>query len=137
AEGDGFDVCQSTPISTTTERLALNIELRCDFAGDGTTSDVLSIHDRAGRDRADAAWHDPIRLEDSTWVFDAGGDAQADLIIDFRPQGEQLVARLYLADGGEGVAYDVQDGDVTISPPAIPAVTVSALNSWWLDAEKV
>jgi hypothetical protein len=101
----------------------------CSFA---TESDRVDVFDGAGNMIASDDWQQATDFDDDTWVFDAGDDGLADLIITFSTVGDQHVAYLYddRTDNGR-VAYGVRNGNVTITESRFWSIKVVAEGDWW------
>lgn len=110
-------------------------DIRCDFAGG---NDLVQVYDGARDMQASVDWQQTTDFEDDTWVFDAWGDGQADLVIDFHHDGEALVADLYDDRDGDGrVSYSTADRRVLITEPRGPTVHIVASDGWWQQDEKI
>jgi hypothetical protein len=100
----------------------------CSFSGE---RDTVTVYDRGGDMRPAQQWRQATDFENDLWVFDAGSDGNAELIISFGRTAEGLVAEL----------WDDQDGDVRVrytAPPELaiqespwPSVRVMAPEGWW------
>ncbi len=107
----------------------------CSFA---TDRDSVTVFDRNGNLDPSKDWTENLDMLDDLWVFDAGAQDRASLIIDFHRQGEAVVAAIYDDYDGDGrVAYEVVEGIPTITESRYPVLTVTAADGWWLREGKV
>jgi len=83
-------------------------------------------------------WKTQLNYNSATWIFEGGLINRARLIIAFSQQGQQLVARLFDDQDGDGeVAFQVEEGRPLISESRGRAtMTVEARDSWWLPSGK-
>ncbi len=101
--------------------------------GFATERDQVTIYARGRALDARLPWQQNVTFEAEVWVFDAGADGQANLIIDFRRDGEALVADLYDDQNNDGhVAYRWQRGDLVITESDFWTVQLKALDGWWM-----
>ena len=85
-------------------------------------------------------WSDYVDFIDETWLYDAGADGTANLIIRFGTVGNAVSAELYDdQDGDNVVAYEVQNGRLVIQEllpkterPATWSVRMVAPAGWWV-----
>lgn len=99
--------------------------------GFATQHDRITIYSRRDLDPAQP-WQDQINDTDATWVFDAGADDRANLILRFEQQGEQLTASLFDdQDRNNTVSYRESGGQIVVTEYSqLPTVVVTASNSW-------
>jgi hypothetical protein len=101
----------------------------CSFA---TAGDRIDVFDGAANMVASDDWQQATDFDDDTWVFDAGNDGLADLVIAFSTDGEQHVAYLYDdRTNDHRVAYGVRNGDVTVTESRFWSIKVAAQGDWW------
>ena len=104
--------------------------IQCPYAGD--IRDTVFVYDRAGNMQATGLWETSVDFEDDLWVFDAGGDGTANLIIDFHRDESTLVADLYDDQDGDGVvAYRLENGVPHVTESTYWTVRVVAPDGWW------
>ncbi len=110
--------------------------IKCPFAGD--ENDTVYVYDRAGDMQATGDWRTSTDFKDDLWVFDAGGDGTANLIIDFHQDGTALQADLYDDQDGDGkVSYTVTDGYPAPTESSYWTVRCIAEDGWWTEEGKV
>lgn len=117
------------------------LRLSCAYA---TERDTITIYPRTATLDPEADWRTSLDTEQALWVFDAGSDGSANLIIDFRRDGQALVAELYddLNDDGR-VSFELQGGRPTITERALRmaraawSVRVTAPDGWWVKDGRV
>lgn len=103
--------------------------IRCAFADD--PADMVIVYDRNSNMRDTGAWQTATDFTDDLWIFDAGGDGKANLIIDFQREGMDLVARLYDDQNGDGqVSYRVAMGRVEVTESPFWTVEVRVKGDW-------
>jgi len=132
---DGVIVHEVTQADLDGDSLPDRTNIRCDF---GTGNDLVQVYDRARNMQTSVDWQQATDFEDDLWVFDARIDGEADLVIDFRRDGETLVADLYDDRDGDGkVSYSTAGGRAWVTEPRGPTVRVVALDGWWQRDDKV
>lgn len=110
--------------------------LRCDLVAAQALDDSLTILTREGP-LATSNWPAP-EMSDSIWVFDRWGDGTPELIVDFHPDGQALVADLYDAQGRpEQLRYTISDGGIQFVEGQRPAVRVVARDGWWMRGSRI
>ena len=123
--------CQSGEYGPQTGAVIVPLILRCTFA---TAHDTITIYPRRPFDLA-RPWAENLDDQNAVWVFDAGAQNRASLIIDFHPNGAALVADLYDDQNGDGqVAYRLEGGRVMIDESRFWSVRVRADAGWWTRA---
>jgi hypothetical protein len=123
------DACSLRCQDLDGDRLVDLVVIESCFAGhpDGQ----ILVYDRGHNMRCARTWHDSVDFEDDLWVFDAEGNGDANLIIDFHRQGSRLVAELYDDQNGDGeVAYEVEKGAPVVRESEFPSVQVTAQDEW-------
>ncbi|HNP71195.1 MAG TPA: hypothetical protein PKK15_08810 [Kouleothrix sp.] len=106
------------------------IEIACPFAG--SASDRVYAYDRNGDMRDTGSWRSAADFTNDFWVFDAGGNGRANLLIDFHPSGGALVADLYDDQNGDAaVDYHFEGGRPVIGESRFWTVEVTAKDGWW------
>ena len=99
-----------------------------------TPRDRVLVYDDSGQMRQANSWAEATNFTSDTWIFDIGsrgGESRASLVIAFRREGAETVARIY--DGGgtvDGVRYEVRGKSVRVVEPQYPALTVRATGDW-------
>ena len=110
--------------------------ISCPFAGND--KDTVYVYDFAGGLKESDRWDKAVSFENEIWIFDAGGDKSANLIIDFHRQGQALVADLYDDRNGDGrVAYLLRNNRPRITESNSWTVRVVAPDGWWVDGGKI
>ncbi len=110
--------------------------ITCPFAG--SESDRVTVYDLDGTMRKSDTWHDAVNFENEIWVFDAGGDGKANLIIHFHRVGDALVADLYDDHGvDDHVSHVIEDGEFRVTESEFWTVRVTAPDGWWRDGDTV
>ncbi|MBM4430621.1 MAG: hypothetical protein FJ026_09800, partial [Chloroflexi bacterium] len=105
--------------------------IRLPFAGSG--ADLVHVYDRNNNMTESLDWRTAVDFEEDLWVFDAGGDGNANLIISFLRNGVELTAELYDDQDEDGqVRYTVLNGKVVIQESSHPTVRVRAPDGWWM-----
>jgi hypothetical protein len=121
--------------AATSEQPAHSV-ITCPFAGNN--DDHIIVYDRGGDMRDTGDWRTATDFENDLWVFDAGGDGKANLIIDFHRDGTSLVGDLYDdRDGDANVEYQFEDGRPVITESRYWTVRVVAEDGWWEKDGKV
>ncbi|MBN1886770.1 MAG: hypothetical protein JW850_02225 [Thermoflexales bacterium] len=107
--------------------------LVCSFA---TDDDRVQVYDGAGDMVASSEWQGATDFDNDTWIFDAGTDSRANLIVVFAVEGDRHIAYLYDDQNDNGrVDYTIhRDGSVTIEESRFWTARVIAEGDWW-DAE--
>jgi hypothetical protein len=105
--------------------------IRCPFAGD--PNDTIYVYDRQGDLQISGDWKIATDFDDDLWIFDAGGDGAAELIIDYYQDSSGLKADLYDDQNGDGkVNYEeAEDGIPVIVEGSFPTVSLLATDGWW------
>ena len=102
----------------------------CAFASD---RDRVYVFDRAGNMRAGDGWVQMTDFKDDIWIFDAGADGTAQLIIAFAEENGDNVAYLYEDLGGDGqVSYEQQGAEIQVTEAPNWRVKVVANGAWLL-----
>ena len=84
----------------------------CAFA---TAHDRVLVYDQNGDMPVGGQWEQVTDFQDDVWVFDAGADGSAQLIVDFNVEGGKYTALIYDDIDGDGqVGYAVDGKQVTI-----------------------
>jgi hypothetical protein len=98
----------------------------------------IRVYDR-GRDmQCGATWQDSVDFEDDLWVFDADGDDEANLIIDFHRDPTGLFADLYDDQDGDGaVAHEMISGVPEVTESEHWTLRVIAPDGWWIRDSRV
>lgn len=112
------------------------LRLDCAYA---TEHDSITIYRQGDVLDSTVDWRQSLYMQQALWIFDAGSDGSANLIIDFRREGQALVAELYddLNDDGR-VSFEIQQGRPTITeraqrmPRPAWSVRVAAPDGWWV-----
>lgn len=115
-----------SPASTT---------VSCAFAGNA--ADRVTVYDRDGDMRDTGDWTTAADFDHDLWVFDAGGDGTANLIIAFSQDGD-AIADVYDDQNGDGqISYHMQDGGVIIDESQFWTVQMRAHGGWWQKGEQI
>jgi hypothetical protein len=117
------------------------LRLNCAFA---TDHDAITIYPRAATLDPTVDWRRNLDMERAIWLFDAGADGRANLIIEFARAGQALVATIYDDQDGDGrVSFELQQGLPAVAerPPRLtgPAwsARVTAPDGWWIRDDQV
>lgn len=112
------------------------LALVCSFA---TNRDLIHIFDRNSDLDPDIHWEENLDYENDIWVFDAGGDGKANLIIDFHKIGENIVADIFDDQTGDAqVAFEEKrPGQILVQENETPTVQVTAQEGWWTETGQV
>ncbi|KAB8139844.1 hypothetical protein F8S13_26435 [Chloroflexia bacterium SDU3-3] len=109
--------------------------ISCAFAGN--TADRVTVFDRDGDMRDTGNWTTAVDFDHDLWVFDAGGDGTANLIIAFS-QDRDAIAEVYDDQNSDGkVSYHIQDGSIIIDESQFWTVQMRAQGGWWQQGEKI
>jgi hypothetical protein len=107
--------------------------LDCD-PGFATAHDRAYMYRRGSVDTG-VDWRSQLDFTDAVWVFDAGARGKASLIIDFRRDGQRLVADLFDDVNLDGeVRYGLERGYPKSVESRFPTVKVTARDGWWARA---
>lgn len=99
----------ATPECAPTSHSERQLELTC-APGFATARDRVTLYFRQPVDPR-LFWAEALDFENAVWLFDAGLQGRASLIIDFRREGSALVAELFDDGDGDGaVAYELVAG---------------------------
>jgi hypothetical protein len=105
--------------------------LESSFAG-GT--DRVLVFDGGNDMQPSQDWHLATDFENDTWIFDAGADGRAELIVRFERTDESSVQAYVFddADGDGAVAYYVSTGTnmPVITESGAPTLTITSWPSW-------
>lgn len=101
--------------------------------------DRITVYANNHRFDSRRPWQENVTYEDETWIFDAGAQGRASLIIVYHRDGQALVADLYGDQTGDGqVTYTLQNGrpQVTegsrfVNDTTPWTVRVVAPEGWW------
>jgi hypothetical protein len=97
-----------------------------------TDHDLIQVFDGAGDMPRTDAWQKATDMANDTWVFDIGGDGNANLVIVFRQDGENQIAELYDDVNKDGyVSYHVEGKKVAIDESRYWTTQVTAQHGWW------
>ena len=130
AWAQGPDACQEVFRDTR----SLIIECAPGFA---TPRDRIVMYTRHGLS-AETSWYDVLDFQDSVWIFDAGADGTANLVISFYPEGKALVADLYDDQDGDGQVGVILENDFpAIRETPYPTVRVVAPDGWWQSGDTI
>ncbi len=106
----------------------LTIECRPGYA---TDFDRVIIYTPYELDSA-KDWSKQLDYSSATWIFDAGADNRANLIIIFSRQGNEAIAQVYDDVNGDGMVSYRVDGVHVLVDEGSPTVIVRAKNDWLL-----
>lgn len=114
------------------DRTADQLHLACDFLHAGSFRDSISVIDQ-NEDMIPAEdWHEAGDFIDDVWMFDYGNDGKIELLIDFQPFEDTIIAKLYdVPQGGDSVPYALHGADLELSSNALPCVTIVTKDGWW------
>lgn len=106
----------------------LKIECAPGFA---TGKDRILIYSQRDLDPA-RPWQDQLNDTSATWIFDAGADDRANLILRFEQQGEALTASVFDdQDRNNMVSYRESGGQITVTEYGQrPTVVVTTRGGW-------
>lgn len=138
AQAVGPISCSDLEIRDLTGDTRLDLmTLRCDLEGNGSHNDIITMFDRQGRLQPNQSWGAEEGFTNNIWIFDVGGDGNAEFIIDFQLIGKALVADLYDRQSAETLAYrlDSTGFSWTVSPR--PTVRMTAPDGWWTRDELI
>jgi hypothetical protein len=77
-------------------------------------------------------------FENDVWIFDAAGNGNAELIINFSKEGEKQVAYLYDDSTGDGkVSYNIEGTKVQITESPYWTLKVIAKDGFWNKGDKI
>lgn len=100
----------------------------CAFA---TGHDRVLVYDQNGNMPAGNQWEEITDFRDDVWVFDAGADGTAQLIVDFDVEGERNTALVYDDINGDGqVSYRVAVNQVEIEESRFWHLKVESDRPW-------
>lgn len=104
--------------------------LSCAFATDHDTVMIFP----PGNVNVARTWQSYTDGQPSVWVFDAGSQSRASLIIQFRSIQNKLSALLYDDQNGDSqVSYSVNErGQVTVEETNYPTVVMYPKDNWWI-----
>ena len=123
---DAREAPQCSGILSTPQQLT--IECRPGYA---TDFDRVIIYTPYELDPA-KDWSKQLDYSFATWIFDAGADNRANLIIVFARQDKEAIAQVYDDVNGDGmISYSVDGNHVKVDEGA-PTVVVRAQNDWLL-----
>lgn len=117
--------CQPVTIEETSLLRVLTLD-ECQYASE---RDMIYIYDRARQIQMDN-WLETLNFEDSIWAFDAGGNGQIDLAIDFYRDNEALIAELYDRRDAHRLEIIHDANGVSVSKTRW-TVRVTAPDGWW------
>ncbi|NLE74761.1 MAG: hypothetical protein GX604_09065, partial [Actinobacteria bacterium] len=102
----------------------------CSFA---TERDQVLVFDRHGNMQAGSRWEETTDFADDVWVYDAGADGSAQLIITFGEEDGNQAAHLYVDENGDGwVAYELVGKQIAITEWPHWRMKVVARGDWLL-----
>ena len=102
----------------------------CVFA---TALDRVLVYDRNGDMQAGDRWEAATDFEDDLWIFDAGADGSAQLIIAFARESGNQTAYLYVDENGDGqVSYVLSGKTVQVTESPHWRLKVTAEGAWLL-----
>ena len=117
-------VCEETAFSTPVTNA---ITLTCDLEQDGSLDDSLVIVDRQFDRNGRLSWDDPLLQQDAIWLFDHENDGLVELVLNFYPQDDAVVAELF-----PNVEYVLNEDEFNLVGPVHPTVRVVAADGYWL-----
>nr|MBC7245822.1 hypothetical protein [Chloroflexota bacterium] len=126
-----LEICQGTYQDVDGDGKPDAIVLQgCNFT---TERDTVYVFDHAGNLDPARDWRESVGFEDEIWVFDAGSDGKANLIIDFQRNAGRLIADLYDDQDGSGaVEYTMTNGRIITVESKYPTVRLIAPDGWWV-----
>lgn len=96
-----------------------------------TSHDRILVYDGAGDMRYSDDWSQATDFRDDTWIFDAGADGRAKLIIQFSTTADGVQADVYDDEDGDGqVSYVVRSGRATVTESRFPALRITSVPNW-------
>lgn len=102
----------------------------CSFA---TERDQVLVYDRTGNMQDGNRWEEMTDFEDDIWIFDAGADGSAQLIIAFALEDGNQTAYLYVDDNHDGqVSYELNGKEVYSTDSPHWLMKVVAQGAWLL-----
>jgi len=109
--------------------------IRTDFA---QGNDTILVFDQDGDMIETHEWKACCDFDNDIWIFDAGSDGKADLIINFSKMSGEQIAYLYDDQTGNGdVSYSVKGKDINITESPYWTLKIVAKDGWWIDDGKV
>lgn len=98
-----------------------------------TEWDRVLVFDRKGNMQTGSRWEDMTDFQDDVWVFDAGADGDAQLIIAFALEDGNHVAYLYVDEDQDGkVSYELSGKEIRITESPYWRLRVVAQGAWLL-----
>lgn len=100
----------------------------CVFA---TEHDQVLVFDENGDMVRGSQWDEVTDFQDDVWVFDAGADGSAQLIVDFEVEDERYAALIYDDLNGDGqVRYGIEGDQIMIEESRFWHVKVESEHTW-------
>jgi len=125
----GVVVYEVTQADLDGDGLPDRTDIRCDFV---TGNDLVQVYDGARDMPPSADWQQATDFQNDVWVFDAGADGRAELIIAFTTDINQHVATLYDdRDGDRQVKHTVQGKQVLVEESSFWTAQVVADGPWY------
>jgi hypothetical protein len=128
-------------LDTTPVQAQQNISFR-DLDGDGTPDlavirasfytklDKIMVFDKNNDMKISQSWEECCDFLNDIWVFDAGGDGKAELVIDFDDK-EKLTAYIYDdSDGDSKVSYSISNNITILENKFV--IKIEARNNRWV-----
>ena len=98
-----------------------------------TQHDRVYVHDRDQDMRGGSRWQDMTDFEDDIWIFDAGADGSAQLIVAFAVEDGNQVAYFFADENGDTqVSYRLVAQEVNITESPFWRLKVAARGNWLL-----
>lgn len=96
-----------------------------------TDHDRVLVYDGASDMQASDDWSVATDFLNDTWVFDAGADGRAKLIIQFSTTTDGVQADIYDDEDGDGqVSYVVRAGRAMVTESSHPILRITAAPNW-------
>lgn len=110
--------------------------IRCPYAG--SPNDLILVYDRDGDMNVTDDWRTATDFDDDIWIFDAGGDGTANLIITFSKDNTGIAANIFDDQDLNGfVAYEIKDGKITVNESRYPTIQITSADGWWQKGDEV
>ncbi|NJL35142.1 MAG: hypothetical protein HC893_16435, partial [Chloroflexaceae bacterium] len=106
----------------------------CSFA---TERDRVLVYDLGNDMQAASDWRSATDFTNDAWVFDAGADGTAELIIRFSTNDQQQIAELFDDRTSDGMVEYTASPSFAIRESLFATVQVRAVDGWWEQAEWV
>jgi len=104
-------------------------DIRCNFV---RGNDLVQVYDGARDMPSSADWQQATDFQNDAWVFDAGADGRAELIIAFTTDINHHMATLYDDRNGDGqVKYTVRGKRVVVEESSFWTAEVVADGPWY------